>query len=78
MDNFCYVISDSNECVIIDPGFDGQYGTVKIFSPEEKKANKQGSLFQIDKLASYVKLFSIFKLKFFENKKRKEVTNDLH
>jgi PHP family Zn ribbon phosphoesterase len=31
--------------VFIEPGFDGQYGTVKIFSDEEKKENKQGRLF---------------------------------
>lgn len=30
--------------LIIEPGFDGQYGTVKIFSKEEKK-NKQATLF---------------------------------
>jgi PHP family Zn ribbon phosphoesterase len=31
--------------LIIKPGFDGQYGTVKIFSEEEKEKNKQASLF---------------------------------
>ena len=31
--------------LIIDPGFDGEYGTVKIFSPEEKASNKQAKLF---------------------------------
>lgn len=30
--------------LIIEPGFDGQYGTVKIFRDDEKKSN-QGSLF---------------------------------
>jgi len=32
--------------LIIKPGFDGQYGEVKIFSSEEKKKNKQKSLFE--------------------------------
>ncbi|MBA3047050.1 endonuclease Q family protein [Patescibacteria group bacterium] len=31
--------------LIIEPGFDGQYGAVKIFSDEEKRDNKQKSLF---------------------------------
>jgi PHP family Zn ribbon phosphoesterase len=31
--------------LIIAPGFDGQYGTIKIFSEQEKKKNKQKSLF---------------------------------
>ncbi len=31
--------------LIIEPGFDGQYGTVKIFSDEEKGKNNQQSLF---------------------------------
>jgi len=31
--------------LIIRPGFDGQYGTIKIFSEEEKNKNKQKSLF---------------------------------
>lgn len=31
--------------LIVEPGFDGQYGTVKIFSESEKKSNKQVSLF---------------------------------
>jgi len=31
--------------LIIDPGFDGQYGTVKIFSQKEKAKNKQAKLF---------------------------------
>ena len=31
--------------LIIKPGFDGQYGTVRIFSEDEKKSNKQRSLF---------------------------------
>ena len=31
--------------LIIRPGFDGQYGTVRIFSEQEKKQNKQKSLF---------------------------------
>jgi len=31
--------------LIIKPGFDGQYGTIKIFSEQEKKKNKQKSLF---------------------------------
>lgn len=31
--------------LIIKPGFDGQYGEVKIFSEEEKEKNKQASLF---------------------------------
>lgn len=31
--------------LIITPGFDGQYGTIKIFSEQEKKKNKQKSLF---------------------------------
>ncbi|OGF26522.1 hypothetical protein A2477_01975 [Candidatus Falkowbacteria bacterium RIFOXYC2_FULL_47_12] len=31
--------------LIVEPGFDGQYGTVKIFSQEEKASNKQGHLF---------------------------------
>jgi uncharacterized protein (TIGR00375 family) len=31
--------------LIITPGFDGQYGTIKIFSEQEKKKNKQRSLF---------------------------------
>ncbi len=29
----------------VDPGFDGQYGTVKIFNDEEKKINQQEKLF---------------------------------
>lgn len=33
------------EKVIVQPGFDGQYGVVRIFSDEEK-AGKQGSLFK--------------------------------
>ncbi|MFH1582932.1 MAG: endonuclease Q family protein, partial [Candidatus Falkowbacteria bacterium] len=32
--------------LIIKPGFDGQYGTVKIFSEQEKRKNKQKSLFE--------------------------------
>jgi PHP family Zn ribbon phosphoesterase len=32
--------------LIIKPGFDGQYGEVKIFSDQEKKKNKQKSLFE--------------------------------
>ncbi|MBI4778865.1 DNA helicase UvrD, partial [Candidatus Falkowbacteria bacterium] len=32
--------------LIIKPGFDGQYGMVKIFSEQEKSKNKQVSLFQ--------------------------------
>ncbi|MDP2736362.1 MAG: endonuclease Q family protein [bacterium] len=32
--------------LIISPGFDGQYGEVKIFSEQEKKKNKQKSLFE--------------------------------
>ncbi len=32
--------------LIINPGFDGQYGEVKIFSEQEKKKNKQKSLFE--------------------------------
>lgn len=31
--------------LIIEPGFDGQYGTIKIFSEEEKKDNRQVKLF---------------------------------
>jgi len=31
--------------LIIEPGFDGEYGTVKIFSPKEKANNKQVRLF---------------------------------
>jgi len=31
--------------LIIRPGFDGQYGEIKIFSQQEKKKNKQKSLF---------------------------------
>ena len=31
--------------LIIKPGFDGQYGEIKIFSQSEKKKNKQKSLF---------------------------------
>ncbi len=31
--------------LIINPGFDGQYGEIKIFSEQEKKKNKQRSLF---------------------------------
>jgi len=31
--------------VVIKPGFDGQYGSVKIFSEKEKQANKQQKLF---------------------------------
>lgn len=31
--------------LIIKPGFDGQYGEIKIFSDSEKKKNKQKSLF---------------------------------
>lgn len=31
--------------LIIEPGFDGQYGTVKIFNSEEKLNNKQARLF---------------------------------
>jgi len=31
--------------LIIEPGFDGQYGAVKIFSAKEKISNKQASLF---------------------------------
>ncbi|MFH1661708.1 MAG: endonuclease Q family protein [Candidatus Falkowbacteria bacterium] len=31
--------------LIIEPGFDGQYGTVKIFSEKEKDINKQKKLF---------------------------------
>jgi uncharacterized protein (TIGR00375 family) len=31
--------------LIVEPGFDGQYGTVRIFSEAEKKSNKQGHLF---------------------------------
>ncbi len=31
--------------VFIEPGFDGQYGVVKLFSPEEKKIAKQKKLF---------------------------------
>ncbi len=31
--------------LIIKPGFDGQYGTVEIFSEQEKKDNKQQKLF---------------------------------
>lgn len=31
--------------LIVEPGFDGQYGTVKIFSDKEKSKNKQASLF---------------------------------
>jgi len=31
--------------LIIEPGFDGQYGAVKIFSDKEKKKNNQRSLF---------------------------------
>jgi len=31
--------------LIVEPGFDGQYGTVKIFRDDEKKSNKQASLF---------------------------------
>ena len=31
--------------LMVEPGFDGQYGTVKIFSPEEKASNKQAKLF---------------------------------
>lgn len=30
----------------IQPGFDGQYGTVKIFDQAEKRKDKQGSLFE--------------------------------
>ncbi len=33
------------EKLIIQPGFDGQYGSIKIFSDQEKKANKQKKLF---------------------------------
>jgi len=29
----------------IEPGFDGQYGTIKIFNEEEREANRQGKLF---------------------------------
>ncbi len=32
--------------LIIKPGFDGQYGTIKIFNEREKKKNKQISLFE--------------------------------
>lgn len=32
--------------LLIKPGFDGQYGEVKIFSDQEKKKNKQKSLFE--------------------------------
>jgi uncharacterized protein (TIGR00375 family) len=32
--------------LIIQPGFDGQYGEIKIFSDSEKKKNKQKSLFE--------------------------------
>ncbi|MFH1325905.1 MAG: endonuclease Q family protein [Candidatus Falkowbacteria bacterium] len=32
------------EKLIIEPGFDGQYGTIKIFNPEEKASNKQAKL----------------------------------
>ena len=31
--------------VFIEPGFDGQYGVVKLFSPKEKKKARQNSLF---------------------------------
>lgn len=33
------------EELIIEPGFDGQYGTVKIFKEKENRENKQASLF---------------------------------
>ncbi|KKS34182.1 MAG: UvrD/REP helicase [Parcubacteria group bacterium GW2011_GWC2_42_12] len=32
--------------LIIKPGFDGQYGEIKIFSEQEKRKNKQKSLFE--------------------------------
>jgi PHP family Zn ribbon phosphoesterase len=32
--------------LIIKPGFDGQYGEIRIFSEQEKKKNKQKSLFE--------------------------------
>jgi uncharacterized protein (TIGR00375 family) len=34
-----------NGKLVVEPGFDGQYGLVKIFSSEEHKQNKQGRLF---------------------------------
>jgi PHP family Zn ribbon phosphoesterase len=34
-----------NGKLLVEPGFDGQYGLVKIFSSEEHKQNKQGRLF---------------------------------
>ena len=32
--------------LLIKPGFDGQYGEIKIFNEQEKKRNRQKSLFE--------------------------------